>query len=359
MDAALAPLVDVAEPGLHAVDRPAAEVGPGGVLIRHVARAGGGQGFAVVVDQVGGGGPAFLDRQRAQHEVGEVAPRLALAHQLPVVPDPFAVGAQKAVALVRVAVHEAARAGLGAGEFGELVEGVGEQLGCVVDPARQKGLVARLGEVQRDVVVHAQHLLGVDLGGHRGLQPGLRRQQRAAPQGAVQHRQRLQGLGHAIDAQVVRAVAELAFGRAQVFHHHDAAAPAVIVPVGVVRARHRCLQLIAHHGVEAGLEFADVAALETLRPVGLQAHLARNVGGRTDLVEVERQPQLRGVAVLDLHHRHASHLDAGVAVPQQPGEPLRSHLVQVARQAALAGGIGAVRRRWGHTVSWVRLSNGS
>lgn len=97
---ALAPLVDIARPGLHAEVRPAAGMRPRRVLIGDAAGAGGAQRFAVVGQQLGGRGAALVDLQRADHDAAENVPRLAAAHQLPVVPDVFAAGAQEAVALL-------------------------------------------------------------------------------------------------------------------------------------------------------------------------------------------------------------------------------------------------------------------
>lgn len=49
------------------------------------------QRLAIVFDEIKRRRASLLDRQCAQHEISDVAPRRAFAHQLPVVPDAFAV----------------------------------------------------------------------------------------------------------------------------------------------------------------------------------------------------------------------------------------------------------------------------
>src|SRR3546814_7367912 len=51
----------------------------------------------IMLEQVTLSASAILHRQRSDHKTGNVAPRLALAHVLPIEPDPFASIANEAV----------------------------------------------------------------------------------------------------------------------------------------------------------------------------------------------------------------------------------------------------------------------
>src|SRR3546814_13561073 len=61
----------------------------------------------IMLEQVTLSASAILHRQRSDHKTGNVAPRMALAHVLPIEPDTFARIAHEAVAGMGISVDEA------------------------------------------------------------------------------------------------------------------------------------------------------------------------------------------------------------------------------------------------------------
>src|SRR5690606_9571710 len=96
--------------------------------------------------------------------------------------------------------------------------------------------------------------------------------------------------------------------------------------------------------IKACLEFADIAAFKTFRPVRFQADILRNARSLPDGIQIECDAHLGGVAVLDFDNVEAIDLDAGITMLQQRCQPLRGDFVQVAGQAALTGRVGTIAR---------------
>src|SRR5690606_30093394 len=130
------------------------------------------------------------------------------AHQLPVEPDPLAIGPQVAVAQVGVAVVHTAGAGLLTLVNTELFKGAEEARRLVQQPAWQKGLVLGLDDVLLGPGPHHLQLPGVDRGIHGGLEPAVLIQLGAVPPAAVEAGEALEPVGNAVDTDVVGTVAE-------------------------------------------------------------------------------------------------------------------------------------------------------
>ncbi|MNN95792.1 hypothetical protein D3C81_2146620 [compost metagenome] len=65
--------------------------------------------------------------------------------------------------------------------------------------------------------------------------------------------------------------------------------------------------------IKARLQLTDIATLETVGPVRLQAHMFWNARALTHLVQLKPGAQFGGVTVTDLHRCKRQHLDARIA----------------------------------------------
>src|SRR3984957_14952467 len=350
----LTPFIHVRDPGLLSVDDPAAILFEDAVQVENALRAGRHQRVAVVLVQGAFGLTPLLDRQRSDHEIGEVAPRPALAHELPVEPYPFAVRPQIAVAQMAIAVDDAAGSGLRLLESIQRLVGPDETLRIIEHPLGND--LAKLGvrHVDLGVFPHDLELIGVDRSLHRGRQPFLLIELRAAPPGTVQTRQTLECARDLVDPGVWQALAKLSVLQRQIFHDDDALAH-IRIPIRVVADGRRDVERIADEIVEASFEFADVDVAELARPVRLHAHVPRNSRSARGLVELERQPQFGRVRIDELDDFHAFDDDARVFVLQQAREPCGIDLLHgfgkpfgAVRIRAVGGGIGLIE----HAVSW-------
>src|SRR5690606_6797830 len=139
---------------------------------------------------------AFLDGQGAEDEIGEIADWPALADQLPVEPDPLAIGTNIAVALMTIAVDEAPwPLFLRLGEIDQRIEDGMEPRQIALEPVGQEGLLCRPGMVLPGKAVHHVQLVGIDRGHHRYWQPVSGVQHRTIPEGAMDTGETLHGAG--------------------------------------------------------------------------------------------------------------------------------------------------------------------
>src|SRR3546814_20947621 len=79
------------EPCLNAIDRPAPEMVPHGFPVGNTFSAGCQQSFTIMVKQPPVGLTAFIDRQRCDHDIADIAQTVAAQAQLPVAPYPMAL----------------------------------------------------------------------------------------------------------------------------------------------------------------------------------------------------------------------------------------------------------------------------
>src|SRR3546814_14332565 len=100
-----------------------------------------------MAQKIPGGATALIYRQGTQHEVCHIAPGTSFPYELPVKPHPFAIWPDIAVALMRVAVDQTPRPGLGVFECGQPVEQTNETIWFVQQPFGQDVIIPLLCEI--------------------------------------------------------------------------------------------------------------------------------------------------------------------------------------------------------------------
>src|SRR3546814_3244722 len=110
-----------------------------------------------MAQKIPGGATALIYRQGTQHEVCHSAPGTSFPDELPVKPHPFAIWPDIAVALMRVAVDQKPRPGLGVFECGQPVVQTNETIWCVTQLSGQKVLILLLRTIDfHPTVYHVQ-----------------------------------------------------------------------------------------------------------------------------------------------------------------------------------------------------------
>src|SRR5882757_37464 len=229
----LTPLIHVCDPRLLSVDDPAAVVLEDPIEVEHALRARGHERVAVMFVQRPFGLTPLFDRERADHEVREVAPGAALAYELPVEPDPFIVRPPVAVAEMAISVNDAARPGLRLLESIQGLVGSDETLRIVEHPLRNDFAKFWIRHIDLGVFPHDLELVAVHRRLHRRRQPFLLLELRTSPPSPVQTRESFEGARDPIDARVLQALTELSVLQRKIFHD-DQALPNLWIPIGVV-----------------------------------------------------------------------------------------------------------------------------
>ncbi|MNX93040.1 hypothetical protein D3C86_1252090 [compost metagenome] len=92
-------------------------------------------------------------------------------------------------------------------------------------------------------------------------------------------------------------------GQTKVFHHHHASTAAIGVPVGEIGVWQWRIGPAVRQMIKARFQLTDIAALETLGPIRLQAHVRRNTRVLTDLIQLKPDAEFGGVTVSNFHCR--------------------------------------------------------
>src|SRR3546814_1867866 len=122
----------------------------------------------IMLEQVTLSASAILHRQRSDHKTGNVAPRMALAHVLPIEPDTFARIAHEAVAGMGISVDAAGCPAHRLFLRDEAIIDVAEAGRVVDEQLRQKRGARRVGAVSQHSALTDTLLLSVSaVPGHR------------------------------------------------------------------------------------------------------------------------------------------------------------------------------------------------